>query len=208
MKAFNSINNLIRIYFSLTKPERTLTNVITALAGFLFASEFVLGKWLYLWMAVYLIGGLTLIIASANVLNNYADKELDQKMARTRKRALPSGQVSARASIVYAAVLGLLGFWLLLYTNWLTVGIIAAAYFWYVAVYGYAKRHTVYSTLIGTAPGAASIVAGYTAYTGKLDLAALILFLMMVGWQMVHFYAIAIYRQKDYKAAAVPILPA
>ncbi|MEX0881587.1 MAG: protoheme IX farnesyltransferase, partial [Candidatus Saccharimonadales bacterium] len=136
------------------------------------------------------------------------DKDLDQKMARTRKRALPSGQISARASIVYATVLGLLGFWLLLYTNWLTIGIIAAAYFWYVAVYGYAKRHTVYSTLIGTVPGGASIVAGYTAYTGKLDLAALILFLMMLGWQMVHFYAIAIYRLKDYKAARIPLLPA
>ncbi|MEX1059023.1 MAG: heme o synthase [Candidatus Saccharimonadales bacterium] len=208
MKAFNSISNLIKIYYGLAKPERTFTNVLTALAGFLFASEFVLGKWLYLWMAVYLLGGLTLIIGSANVLNNYIDKDLDQKMARTRKRALPSGQISARASIVYATVLGLLGFWLLLYTNWLTIGIIAAAYFWYVAVYGYAKRHTVYSTLIGTVPGGASIVAGYTAYTGKLDLAALILFLMMLGWQMVHFYAIAIYRLKDYKAARIPLLPA
>ncbi|MEX0881539.1 MAG: hypothetical protein WDZ34_01530, partial [Candidatus Saccharimonadales bacterium] len=61
----------------MAKPERTLTNVVTALAGFLFASEFVLGKWLYLWMAVYLLGGLTLIIGSANVLNNYIDKDLD-----------------------------------------------------------------------------------------------------------------------------------
>ncbi|HEY5549641.1 MAG TPA: heme o synthase [Candidatus Saccharimonadales bacterium] len=207
MKAFNSISKPLKSYYGLAKPERTLTNVLTALAGFLFASEFVLGKWFYLWLAVYLLGGLTLIIGSANVLNNYIDKDLDQKMARTKKRALPSGQISARASIIYATALGLLGFWLLLYTNWLTIGLIAAAYFWYVAVYGYAKRHTVYSTLIGTVPGGASIVAGYTAYTGKLDLAALILFLMMLGWQMVHFYAIAIYRLKDYKAARIPTLP-
>ena len=177
---------------------------MAAAAGYLFAS-----KWQIDWpVFAALIFGATLVIASAGVLNNYVDRDLDRKMTRTKKRPLASGQISDLATIVYAAVLGIAGFWILSYTNWLTWGIINAAYFSYIVVYGLAKRYTVHSTLVGTIPGGASLVAGYTAVTNRLDEATLILFLIMLSWQMVHFYAIAIYRLKDYTAAKIPILPA
>ena len=175
MKA--SINSRLKSYIGLAKPERTLTNIMTAIAAYLFASQLDV-SWLSF---VALASGLTLVIASANALNNFIDRDIDKKMARTQKRALPSGDISAPASVIYSLVLGIIGFMTLTYTNWLTVAIIAAAYVWYVAIYSYAKRHTVYSTLIGTAPGGASIVAGYTAFTDRLDKAAVILFILMLA---------------------------
>ena len=199
-----SINSrIINSYIGLAKPERTLTNVMTAIAAYLFASQLNMDWVSFLALAI----GLTLVIASANALNNFIDRDIDSQMARTQKRALPSGEISATASIVYSFAIGLFGFVALSYTNWLTVSIIAVAYVWYVAIYGYAKRHTVYSTLIGTIPGGASIVAGYTTVSNHVYKAAAILFVMMLAWQMVHFYAIAIFRLNDYKAAKIPILP-
>lgn len=201
MKA--SVLSTIKAYYGLAKPERTLTNVVTATAGFLFVS-----RWHIDWRVfLLLISGLTLVIASAGVFNNYVDRDLDRKMSRTKQRALVSGRVSVKASSVYGFLLGLAGFSILTYTNWLTVAIIAGAYFAYVVVYGFAKRRTIHSTLIGTVPGGASMVAGYTAVTNQLDGAAVILFVIMLSWQMVHFYAIAIYRLRDYAAAKIPVLP-
>jgi protoheme IX farnesyltransferase len=200
MKA--SIIKLVKLYFDLAKPERTITNTITAVAGFLFASQ-----WHIDWLVfLSLIGGLTLVIASACVFNNLVDRDLDRQMSRTKSRALPARLISAKASSIYGGVLGLGGFLILTFTNWLTVGVIALAFISYVVVYGVAKRRTIHSTLIGTLPGGASLVAGYTAVTNQLDGVALILFLIMLSWQMVHFYAIAIYRLKDYTAAKIPVL--
>ncbi len=147
------------------------------------------------------------MIGSACVLNNFIDRNLDKKMERTKKRALPSGKIGGKNSVIYATILGIIGFWLLAYTNPLTVMVVAVAYIFYVFIYTLSKRHTVHSTLVGSLPGAASLVAGYTAVTNSFDATALILFIIMLTWQMVHFYAIAIYRLKDYDAADVPTMP-
>ncbi len=100
------------------------------------------------------------------------------------------------------------GLVLLRYTNWLTFVIGFIAFVDYVVLYGLAKRRSVHGTIVGSIAGAAPVVAGYTALTGRLDAAAVILFLILVFWQMPHFYAIAIYRLKDYKSAHLPVLPA
>jgi protoheme IX farnesyltransferase len=194
----------LRRYYYLTKPGIIYGNALTAAAGFLLAAD-----WHIDWFRfVGLLLGMSLVIGAACVCNNYLDRNIDQKMERTSRRALVSGKVSVRAALIYAVVLFTVGQGLLLcYTNWLTVMIGLIAFIDYVALYGWAKRHSPYGTLIGTISGSAPITAGYTAVTGHFDTGALLLFLLMVCWQMSHFYAIALYRFKDYKAAGLPVMP-
>jgi protoheme IX farnesyltransferase len=109
---------------------------------------------------------------------------------------------------VYGACLGLLGFTILaLGTNTLTVLIGLIGLFAYLVPYSIGKRKTVHGTLIGSVSGAIPPVAGYTAVTNRFDTGALLLFTILVLWQIPHFYAIAMYRFKDYKKARLPVWP-
>ena len=155
-----------------------------------------------------MLAGTALVIASACVFNNYTDCGIDEKMARTKKRAIVTGKISGRYAITYAGALGVLGFSILiLFTNALVVAIGLVAFLDYIVLYAVSKRRSVHGTLVGTIAGAASPVAGYCAVTDHFDSGALVIFLIMVCWQMVHFYAIAIRRSKDYKAAKIPVMP-
>jgi protoheme IX farnesyltransferase len=195
---------LIKTYYALTKPGIIYGNALTATAGFLLASKGHIDFWLLL----AAVAGTSLVIASACVFNNYIDRGIDAKMARTSKRALVSGLVSGRNAIIYAILLGVAGFALLaVYTNFLVVTIGLVALFDYVVLYGLAKRRSVHGTLVGSIAGAAPVVAGYCAVTDRFDGGAVILFLVLALWQMPHFYAIAMYRFDDYKAASLPVLP-
>jgi protoheme IX farnesyltransferase len=153
--------------------------------------------------------GTSLIIACGCAINNVLDRPIDAKMTRTRQRGLVTGVISPRRAITAGSIVGLAGFLvLLIHVNKITVLVGAAGLFFYVVVYSWFKRHSWLSTLAGSVSGAAPPVAGYTAVTGRLDGAAVILFLILVFWQMPHFYSIGIYRLKEYKAAGLPILPA
>ncbi len=152
--------------------------------------------------------GLSLVMASACVFNNYLDRGLDRHMDRTRSRALVTGEVSGLAGVSFAVVLGLCGagvLWAL--TNPLTLGIAAFGFLAYVVLYGFAKRHSVHGTVVGSLSGAVPPVVGYVAVTGQIDLTAWLLFGILTVWQMPHFYAIAMFRYQDYQAAGLPVLP-
>lgn len=195
---------MLKEYYLLTKPGIVRGNLLAAAAGFLLASQGHIDGWLLL----ATLAGVALVIASACVYNNYIDRHIDKQMTRTEQRALVTGKISGRSALTYATVLGVAGFGLLVWqTNWLTVLLGVTAMFFYVVVYGVSKRRTVHGTLIGTIPGALPPVAGYTAVTGSLDSAAALLFLVLVFWQMPHFYAIASFRMKEYRAAGLPVLP-
>ncbi len=129
-------------------------------------------------------------------------------MPRTNNRALATGQIKGRDALIYAFVLGMLGFLVLaIYVNLLTVLLGIIALLVYVVFYGIGKRCTVHGTVIGSIAGALPITAGYTAVSHQLDMGAAILFMILTLWQMPHFYAIALYRLKDYTAASLPVLP-
>lgn len=199
-----NIIKTIDIYYKLTKPGIIRGNLISATAGFLLASKGIIDGWLLF----YTLFGIALIIASGCVFNNYIDRDIDKKMERTSKRAIPAGDISGKNAMVFATTLGLLGVATLYQrTNYLTVMIGLAGLFFYVVVYGYFKRTSIYGTLVGSISGALPPVAGYIAVTNSIDLGAVLLFLILVTWQMPHFYAIAIYRSKDYKSASLPVMP-
>jgi len=192
-------------YLRLIKPGIVLSNTIATVAGFLLAS-----RWLGfdVWVGVGVTGGVALIIASACVINNMLDRHIDARMKRTKERGLPAGTISLRAATLYAVVLGAAGFWLLYaLTNQLTVWLGVIAYVWYVAIYGAAKRTTPLSTIIGAVCGALPPMAGYTAMAGQVDAAAWVLFWVLMVWQLPHFYAIAVFRENDYRNAGIPVWP-
>ncbi len=195
---------LVQRLYRLTKPGIIYANAFTAAVGFLFAC-----KWKIDWrLFASLVAGTSLVIASACVCNNYIDRDIDKKMARTRDRALASGAISGREALLFAGVLGVLGFAILaLETNAFTVVIGAVAFIDYVILYGISKRRSVHGTVVGSISGAAPIAAGYVAVSGRLTLDAWLLFAIMVAWQMPHFYAIAIFREGDYAAAGIPVWP-
>jgi protoheme IX farnesyltransferase len=194
----------IELYYSLTKPGVLYGNAITAVAGFLFASQGHIDWWLFL--AVN--SGTTLIIASACVINNYLDQDIDKKMERTKKRAIVSGEVPGSHAVILSVVLGIVGFGILLAcTKNLVVVIGAVGFVDYVVLYGMlSKRLSIHGTLVGSISGAAPILAGYVGAAGVIDMNAVMLFVVLFLWQIPEFYSIAIYRRKEYAAAEVPVI--
>jgi heme o synthase len=191
-------------YYLLTKPGIILGNLITVGAGFLLASKGHIDLWLFFATLI----GLTFIMASACVFNNYINRQVDKKMERTKNRALVTGLISERNAIIFAICLGIIGNLILfLYTNLLTVMVAGIGFFVYVILYSFWKCHTIYGTALGSIAGATPPVVGYCAVSNHFDLGALILFIIMILWQMPHFFAIAMYHFDDYVAGEIPVLP-
>jgi len=194
----------IREYYHLVKPGIVRGNSLSLLAGYFLAAS------IYGFDLVALIGvliGSSLVIASGCVFNNVLDRRIDAKMERTKNRALVQGTVSKQAALIYGMILGTIGvgfLWILVNPLVTLLGLIG--FIWYVFIYGLAKRKTPWSTLIGTVCGAIPPVAGYAAITNNIDVAAILLFAVLMIWQMPHFYAIAIRRRSEYKKGGIPIL--
>lgn len=192
-------------YYQLTKPGIVFGNVVTVVAGYFLGSA---GGRFDASALAAVAAGSALIIAAAGALNNYTDQSIDARMTRTRHRPLPAGLVTPGRALWLAGSLAAVGFLVLaIWTNWLTLLIGLTALVDYVVAYAFFKRRTVYGTAVGSISGALPMVAGYCAATGRLDITAAVLFGLMVLWQMPHFYAIAVYRLKDYQAAGLPVLP-
>ncbi|MEN9343396.1 MAG: protoheme farnesyltransferase [Chlamydiota bacterium] len=194
----------IKAYIQLTKPGIIMGNALTAFAGFVLASK---GGYDIQILALTLLG-LSLVMAGGCIANNCFDKEADAKMARTQGRPLVKGSVSLVGAKRYAFILASCGLILLfIYTNLFATAAAFVGLVVYVLIYTPMKYQSVHATLIGSIAGATPPVVGYLAVTGRLDWGAFLLFAFLVFWQMPHFYAIALYRQEDYKAASVPVLP-
>jgi protoheme IX farnesyltransferase len=151
---------------------------------------------------------MTLVIASACVLNNVLDQDIDRIMERTKTRGVASGKVASLPATIFSAILGISGILILaVWVNGLVVAIGIAGFIIYVWLYGaLSKRKSIHGTAVGSVSGAAPILAGYVAVSGRIDAAAILLFLMLFFWQFPEFYSIAIYRRKEYAAAGVPVM--
>jgi len=196
---------VIKEYYYLTKPGIIRGNILTLITGFL------VGSALYGFDSaklIFAILGTSLVVASACILNNILDIDIDAKMQRTKKRALVTHKIPVKDAIIYASVFGLAGTAILYFlVNSLTAILGLLGMYLYVVVYTYLKRKTVFSTLIGSLSGSIPPVAGYASATNQIDIYSGILFVSMAFWQMSHFYAISLYRFNDYKKAKIPLLP-
>jgi heme o synthase len=196
---------MIKDSISIAKPGIMIGNLISTTGGFFLASRGCVD------MSVLpaIVIGTSLVVASACILNNYVDRNLDRIMKRTCNRALVKGIVSQKTAVSWATFLGISGIALLLgATNILSVAIVMAGFGLYVGLYSmYLKRTSVYATLVGSLAGAAPPLAGYCAASSRFDMGAALLLSIYVLWQIPHCYAIGVLRFDDYAAAAIPILP-
>lgn len=195
--------NRLKAYYIVTKPGIVRGNAVHVLAGALLAVAGPIN-----WPAIFgVLVGTSLVIASACVANNYMDRGIDARMQRTKSRPSVTGQIRPSFAMVYLTLLLVLGFLtLLFFTNAAVLVIGGVAYIMYVFVYGWAKRSTTYSTLIGAVPGALPAMAGYVAVSGQVTIGAWLVFLLVFVWQMPHFYAISLFRKEEYRAAGLPVL--
>lgn len=196
---------MMKQYLQVTKPGIIFGNLISVIGGFFLASKGSLNVPLFIATMV----GVSLVVASGCVFNNYIDRDIDKVMERTKNRVLVKGLITPRVTLTYATLLGLAGV-ALLWTaaNALAALLAVAGFVVYVGLYSlYLKRRSVYGTLIGSLSGAAPPVIGYCAVSNEFDAGALILLLIFSLWQMPHSYAIAIFRYDDYLAARIPVLP-
>lgn len=189
--------------YRLTKPGVTYGNLITTIAGYLFASNGVIDWSVFFGLTV----GTWAVIASACVINNYLDQDIDALMSRTQNRPLLTGDVSQNTARLFGAILLVSGISvLILFTNWWVVAVGTFGWVVYVWLYGaLSKRKSVHGTLVGSLSGAAPILAGYVAVAAGLDTTGLLLFAVIFFWQMPEFYSISIYRQAEYAKAGVPV---
>ncbi len=192
-------------YVSLTKPRIIVLLLVTALASMLIAAPGVVPPWVIL---VTLIGG-ALSAGSANAVNCVLDRDIDAVMTRTRKRPLPARRVEPSFAFAFAAVLGVVAFVVLaVLVNLLSAILALGALLFYVLVYTiWLKRSTPQNIVIGGAAGAVPPLVGWAAATGRVELPAVVLFLIIFLWTPPHFWALALYRHEDYANARVPMLP-
>jgi heme o synthase len=195
----------VRAYVALTKPRIIELLLVTTVPAMMLAARGLPGLGL---VVGTLVGG-TLAAGSANALNCYYDRDIDAIMLRTKNRPLNQSLVSPRSAVVFGFVLGGLSLTLLwLTTNVLSAALAAAAIAFYVLVYTrLLKRRTAQNIVWGGAAGCMPVLIGWTAVTGRLAWAPVVLFLIVFLWTPPHFWALAMQFKSDYAAARVPMLP-
>lgn len=196
--------SFLGVCVELTKPSVTRMVLATAWCGAVIAP----GKLDDHARLAWALLGTTLIVGSANALNMFLEGDVDALMARTRGRPIPSGRATPDLALWFGLILGFSGLPILQYlVNPLTAFVGGVALLSYVLAYTPMKGLTPFAVWIGAVPGAAPPLMGYTAMTGKLDLAGISLFLLLFIWQIPHFHAIAIYRVNEYRRAGLKVLP-
>jgi len=195
--------SLARDLIMLTKPRIISLLLVTTIAPMFVAGEPSWGLVLLVTAGGYPMAG------GANAVNMYLDRDIDDRMSRTRLRPIPSGRLGASAVLAFGVALAAAATWLFaIYANILTAALALAGFYFYVFVYTrWLKRSTPQNIVIGGAAGAFPPLVGWAAVTGRVDLAAVYLFLIVFYWTPPHFWALALLKQTDYGRAGVPMAP-
>jgi protoheme IX farnesyltransferase len=191
-------------YLEMAKPRIVSLVLVTTGLGFFLGGQ-TGHAWPLLLVTLLGVGAAT---GGAAVLNNYLDRDVDAKMARTRNRALPTGRVAPAQALAFGVTLVLVGVLALVWAvNLLTGFLVLLAAFLYVLVYTPLKRMSWFNTTIGAIPGALPPMCGWAAATGELTTGAWVLFAILFLWQHPHFFAIAWMFKEDYRQAGLKMLP-
>jgi protoheme IX farnesyltransferase len=194
---------LLQDLVMLTKPR-----IISLLLVTTIAPMFVAGTPDFILVVLVFVGGY-LMAGGANAVNMYMDRDIDDRMARTRLRPIPSGRMSSTSVLAFGVALATAATFLFAYfVNVVSAALALAGFYFYVFVYTrWLKRTTPQNIVIGGAAGAFPPLVGWAAVTGGLDLVAVYLFLIIFYWTPPHFWALALLKQRDYSKAGVPMAP-
>ena len=205
VRAPSTLLTTLRAYWILTKPTIIVLLLITTVPAMVVAA----GTWPDTRLVIATLIGGFLSAGGAGALNQFADRDLDALMRRTRTRPVPAGIVSPRAAAIFGVTLGVLAaIWLAWQVNLVAAALSVAAFLVYVGLYTLVlKRRTVQNIVIGGAAGAAPPLIGWAAVTGSLEAPALLLFLIVFYWTPPHFWALSLRIKDDYSAAGVPMMP-
>jgi protoheme IX farnesyltransferase len=205
MAGRRSLRETMVTYVRLTKPRIILLLLVTTVPAMVLAARGMPSPWLVL---ATLVGG-TVAAGSANAINCYLDRDVDELMRRTRRRPLPAHQVSPERALRFGYVLGAVSFlFLSIAVNVLAAALALSAIAFYVFVYTlWLKRTTTQNIVIGGAAGAVPALVGWAAVTGSVGLPAWVLFAIVFVWTPPHFWALALRYRADYAAAGIPMLP-
>ena len=201
----SGLGTLVGTYLELTKPRIVLLLLVTGLCAMLLAAHGWPNSWIVLWTML----GLGLSAGGANAVNMWYDRDIDPLMERTKGRPVPSGRLPAARALAFGVLAGVASTVLLLAADgWVAALASLLGYLYYVFIYTmWLKRKTPQNIVIGGAAGAFPPLVGWAAVTGHIALAPVLLFLIIFLWTPPHFWALALYRQDDYRRASIPMLP-
>jgi protoheme IX farnesyltransferase len=191
-------------YFALLKPRVMSLVVFTAIIGLLLAPGGINPV-----VGVIAILCIAIGAGGSGALNMWYDADIDRVMSRTANRPIPAGRVSREEALTLGLVCSGFSVMILgLATNWVAAALLAFTIFFYAVVYTmWLKRSTPQNIVIGGAAGAIPPMIGWAAVTGDISLPSVVLFLIIFLWTPPHFWALALYKQGDYGAAGIPMLP-
>jgi protoheme IX farnesyltransferase len=197
------VRGVLRDFVALTKPR-----IISLLLVTTIAPMFVAGRPGWDLVLVVFVGGY-LMAGGANAVNMYLDRDIDDRMSRTRLRPIPAGRMQPREVLMFGLLLATTATFLLArFANVLTAALALGGFYAYVFLYTrWLKRTTPQNIVIGGAAGAFPPLVGWAAVTGSLDVMAIYLFMIVFYWTPPHFWALALNKQRDYGRAGVPMAP-
>jgi protoheme IX farnesyltransferase len=200
-----SFTQRLRAFYALTKPRVVSLIVFTAVIGMFLATPGMVPPQILFAGTL----GIALVAGAAAAINCLVEQNIDALMHRTRWRPLPRGELTTLQTLVFAAVLGGIGLWVLgQFVNALTMWLTLGTFVGYAVIYTLLlKPATPQNIVIGGASGAMPPVLGWAAVTGEVSTEALLLFLIIFIWTPPHFWSLALYRMHDYARAGVPMLP-
>lgn len=198
----------MKAYFQLTKPRVTWLILMSTGVGYFFGLHNQWRGWLDFWLLLNTAVGTGLIASGTAALNQWFEREADQKMHRTERRPLPAGKLQPRKALWFGIALAALGFAeLAIAVNSLSALLGLFTLLSYLFIYTPLKQRSSLSTVLGAVPGAIPPLIGYAGSSGKVTAEAWSLFAILFLWQFPHFLAIAWMYRDDYARAGILMLP-